>query len=171
MTSAMDHVRDILGWSRWWSTATPTPASCALRGPRQVGADRLVNAVAAVTSTGPLHRGRLRPPPPRRDRPGRQVPWRHHARGRDIGRRPVPAGGAPGEGELVAPENAIGRNTVESIQSGIINSMPAGRQASGAVQGGAGGDCRVSPQAVPPRWSSANATMGFWTLFNLEVSS
>lgn len=125
MTSALVHMaRDILDLEPLVvDSATDTGVPILYDDPRQVGADRLVNAAAAVhkygapvvvvdfgTATtfdaingrGEYMGGTIAP--------GLEISadalFRHAARLSRV--------------ELVAPEHAIGRNTVESIQAGLI---------------------------------------------------
>ncbi|PKK85612.1 MAG: pantothenate kinase [Thermoplasmata archaeon HGW-Thermoplasmata-1] len=126
MTRALIHMaRDILGVAPLVvDNDTDTGIPILYEDPRQVGADRLVNAAAAVarygtpciivdfgtattwdaiTGDGEYLGGTIAP--------GVEISadalFRHAARLSRV--------------ELVAPASAIGRNTVESIQSGIIN--------------------------------------------------
>lgn len=126
MTSAMDHMaRDILGIEPLVvDSSTDTGIPVLYEDPRQVGADRLVNAVAAVHKYGtPCIVVDF----------GTATTWDAIDReGRYLGGTIAPGVEISADAlfrqaarlarvELVAPERAIGRNTVESIQSGIIN--------------------------------------------------
>ena len=92
--------------------------------PREIGADRLVNAVAAYAKVGgAVHRGRLR----HGDhlRPGvraRRVPRRHHhpraSRSRSR-RSPSRAAKLP-RIDIGPPRSLIGKTTVDAIRSGIV---------------------------------------------------
>jgi type III pantothenate kinase len=126
MTSAMAHMaRDILGLEPLVvDSGTDTGIPVLYEDPRQVGADRLVNAVAAVHKYGtPCIVVDF----------GTATTWDAIDReGRYLGGTIAPGVEISADAlfrqaarlarvELVSPENAIGRNTIESIQSGIIN--------------------------------------------------
>ena len=99
-----------------------TGISLAIDNPRELGADRLVNAVAAFRRHGrALHRGRLRHRDDLRRRlRGRRVPGRRHRpRHRDLPRRAHEPRGAP-RGVDVAPARSIGKSTTESMRSGVV---------------------------------------------------
>ncbi len=149
MTSAMAHMaRDILGLEPLVvDSGTDTGIPVLYEDPRQVGADRLVNAVAAVHKYGtPCIVVDF----------GTATTWDAIDReGRYLGGTIAPGVEISADAlfrqaarlarvELVAPENAIGRNTVESIQSGIINGTAG--QVDRLVElfkEELGGDCRV----------------------------
>lgn len=126
MTSALVHMaRDILELEPVVvDSETDTGIPVLYEDPRQVGADRLVNAVAAVRKYGtPCVVVDF----------GTATTWDAIDReGRYLGGTIAPGVEISADAlfrqaarlvrvELVAPEHAIGRNTVESIQSGIIH--------------------------------------------------
>ena len=126
MTSALARMaREILGLEPLVvDSSTDTGVPILYEDPRQVGADRLVNAVAAVHKYGtPCIVVDF----------GTATTWDAIDReGRYLGGTIAPGVEISADAlfrhaarlsrvELTAPGNAIGRNTVESVQSGIIN--------------------------------------------------
>ncbi|MBU1669569.1 MAG: type III pantothenate kinase [Actinobacteria bacterium] len=126
MTRALDHMaKDILDLeSLVVDSDTDTGVPILYEDPRQVGADRLVNAVAAIARYGtPCIVVDF----------GTATTWDAiDAEGRYLGGTIAPGveisaaalfshAARLSRVELVPPENAIGRNTVESMQSGIIH--------------------------------------------------
>lgn len=126
MTSALVRMaREILGLEPLVvDSSTDTGVPVLYEDPRQVGADRLVNAVAAVHKYGaPCIVVDF----------GTATTWDAiDSEGRYLGGTIAPGVEISADAlfrhaarlsrvELMAPGNAIGRNTVESVQSGIIN--------------------------------------------------
>lgn len=126
MTSALARMaRDILGLKPLVvDSETDTGMPVLYEDPKQVGADRLVNAVAAVSRYGaPCIVVDF----------GTATTWDAIDReGRYLGGTIAPGVEISADAlfrqaarlarvELVAPSRAVGRNTIESIQSGIIN--------------------------------------------------
>ena len=97
--------------------------------PRELGADRLVNAVAAYEKVGgPVRRRRPRHGADLRRRlRGRGVPRRHHLAGRrDLdGGADRAGGGAARRSTSTPPRALIGKGTVDAIRSGVIYGFAA----------------------------------------------
>ncbi len=120
-----------------------TGMAIRIDNPRELGADRLVNAVAAHALLGrPLHQRGLRDRRQLRRRLGRgRVPRRRdRARRRDLARRAHRARREAARGSTsAAPRSAIGKGTVDAIRSGDrVRLRGAGRRHHHADPRGAG---------------------------------
>ena len=91
--------------------------------PKEVGADRIVNTLAAVTCTaGRASSSTSAPrPPSTRSRQGASSSAARSPRAsRSRSTRSARAGAQLRKVELVRPRSVIGKNTVEALQSGIL---------------------------------------------------
>ena len=112
--------------------------------PKEVGTDRIVNALAAVSSTAARHRRRLRH---RHDvrrgvgRRGSTSAARSRRASRSRSRRWAARGAQLHRVELARPRSVIGRTTVEALQSGILYGFAG--QVDGVVDPDGRGDRRA----------------------------
>ena len=102
---------------------SPLPITLDVEEPQTVGADRMINTLAASRLYSPTPSWwTSAPPPPRLHHRGRPLPRRDHRAGRPHRRRePDPAHRqAAGHGARRRPKHAIGRRTEECIRAGVM---------------------------------------------------
>ena len=89
--------------------------------PHELGADRLVNAVAAhAHAKEPASRSTSAPPPTSTWSPGGRVPGRRDRPGVEISLEASPRAAKLPRIDLSAPQGAIGKHTQAAIQSGFV---------------------------------------------------
>ena len=99
-----------------------TGMAIRIDNPRELGADRLVNSIAASSASTPRASSSTSAPHQLRRGLGRgRVPRRNHRPRRgDLARRAAPARGQLVRVDLDEPRGVIGKSTIDSVRSGVV---------------------------------------------------